>query len=210
MSIASRIIALREQRGWSQSDLAREAGVKQPTLNRIESGGRTPTLSSLAAIAVTLGVTIDALVQEQFRNDVVFDHDALPNVPNTYTRDSAEDPHFVGTALSDRREFWSRVIGRMPKLRELSEPNRYRFLTEPEKYEFRRLFGFDPSDVFESDIDEAATPPMIDDHLQSLQARLDAVEKNALEAAETAHDALALAQRLEVKLSRTRKSANAS
>jgi HTH-type transcriptional regulator / antitoxin HipB len=50
--LAAQIYALREQRGWTQSDLAREAEMAQPRIARLESscdGVSTSTLKRLAA-----------------------------------------------------------------------------------------------------------------------------------------------------------------
>ncbi len=38
MSITIRVRELREQRGWTQSEVARRAGVRQATLSAMESG----------------------------------------------------------------------------------------------------------------------------------------------------------------------------
>ena len=38
MEITIRLRELREQRGWSQSEVARQAGVRQATLSAIENG----------------------------------------------------------------------------------------------------------------------------------------------------------------------------
>jgi len=42
---------LREQRGWSQSDLAKAAGMTQSAVARFEAGGTVPTLPILDRIA---------------------------------------------------------------------------------------------------------------------------------------------------------------
>ena len=61
--IGQRIREARSKRGWSQNELASRAGVKQPTLQRIEAGLRLdPSIRTIAALAVALGSTIDALV----------------------------------------------------------------------------------------------------------------------------------------------------
>jgi transcriptional regulator with XRE-family HTH domain len=54
--------ALRMQRGWSQAKLAEIIGVEQPTIQRWESGSRTPDLESLDALARALGVTPGSLL----------------------------------------------------------------------------------------------------------------------------------------------------
>jgi ribosome-binding protein aMBF1 (putative translation factor) len=42
---------LREKRGWSQSDLAKAAGMTQSAVARFEAGGTVPTLPVLQRIA---------------------------------------------------------------------------------------------------------------------------------------------------------------
>jgi ribosome-binding protein aMBF1 (putative translation factor) len=49
---------LREQRGWSQSDLAREAAMTQSAVARFEAGGTVPTLPLLERIARALDVEL--------------------------------------------------------------------------------------------------------------------------------------------------------
>lgn len=44
----------REQRGWSQSELARAAGMTQSAVARFEAGGTVPTLTVLERIARAL------------------------------------------------------------------------------------------------------------------------------------------------------------
>lgn len=59
----ARLIALREERGWSRSELARRAGLKQPSLWAIEHGRtKEMKLSTAGKIARALGVPIAALV----------------------------------------------------------------------------------------------------------------------------------------------------
>jgi transcriptional regulator with XRE-family HTH domain len=50
---------LREQRGWSQSELARAAGMTQSAVARFEGGGTVPTLPVLERLASALDVTLD-------------------------------------------------------------------------------------------------------------------------------------------------------
>ena len=61
--IGQRIREARSLRGWSQNELASRAGVKQPTLQRIEAGLRLdPSIRTIAALAGALEMTIDALL----------------------------------------------------------------------------------------------------------------------------------------------------
>lgn len=67
-TISRNIVAIRQERGWDQQRLAREAGLVAPTLSRIERGGTMPSLETVLAIADALrwrpGETLDALLAE--------------------------------------------------------------------------------------------------------------------------------------------------
>lgn len=63
MSVGQRIKQEREQRGWSQGELARRSGVLQGVLSRIESGARkVPRSDTLQQIAAALAVSTDYLL----------------------------------------------------------------------------------------------------------------------------------------------------
>lgn len=48
--LARDIIRDREQVGWSQAELARRAGIRVETLNRIETGKHTPSVATIEKI----------------------------------------------------------------------------------------------------------------------------------------------------------------
>jgi transcriptional regulator with XRE-family HTH domain len=52
-----RLAVLRTQRGWSQAELARRAGLNNSTLSHIESGRFVPYPGQLAKIARAFGIT---------------------------------------------------------------------------------------------------------------------------------------------------------
>lgn len=57
---------LREKRGWTQTELARRAGVKQGVLSDIETGTtRDPRVGTLSAIANALEVPIEELIRKE-------------------------------------------------------------------------------------------------------------------------------------------------
>ena len=57
MKIGQRIAALREAKGWNQSELAKRAGVTASAINQIESGlTRRPSIETLFPIADALDV----------------------------------------------------------------------------------------------------------------------------------------------------------
>ena len=54
-SLARKLIAGRTRAGWSQAELARRAGVRPETVNRIERAKNTPDESTFAKLAKALG-----------------------------------------------------------------------------------------------------------------------------------------------------------
>ena len=62
MTLGEKIKALREERRWTQQELARRAHVRPALLSELESGKKTDTTGSvLRRLARTLGVTMDYL-----------------------------------------------------------------------------------------------------------------------------------------------------
>jgi transcriptional regulator with XRE-family HTH domain len=49
---------LREEKGWSQTRLAQESGVDRATINQVEGGRRSPTISTLELLATALGAEV--------------------------------------------------------------------------------------------------------------------------------------------------------
>lgn len=52
--LGAEVRTLREQRGWTQTQLAERAGMTQSAIARFEAGGTTPTLPVLERIAAAL------------------------------------------------------------------------------------------------------------------------------------------------------------
>jgi ribosome-binding protein aMBF1 (putative translation factor) len=55
--LAVMIARLREKRGWTQRDLAKMSGIKQPQISRIEKG-QMPTLETLWRLADALNARV--------------------------------------------------------------------------------------------------------------------------------------------------------
>ncbi|GAA3442177.1 helix-turn-helix domain-containing protein [Planomonospora venezuelensis] len=51
--------AMREERGWTQSDLARRASMTQSAVARFEAGGTMPTIPLLERLAEALGMRLN-------------------------------------------------------------------------------------------------------------------------------------------------------
>jgi DNA-binding XRE family transcriptional regulator len=63
MHIGERIQRLREERGWTQQELAAKTQIKQPVISRLESQTQQSVSSeALKRLARTLGVTADYLI----------------------------------------------------------------------------------------------------------------------------------------------------
>jgi len=60
--VSKRVCSLRERRGWSQSDLARRAGIDVSALLEIESGQSVPRVDILVSLASALGVPLDTFL----------------------------------------------------------------------------------------------------------------------------------------------------
>lgn len=60
--IGQRIVELREQKGWSQSDLARACNKDRQAIEKLENGKVNPTLYTLFEIANALEISLSKLV----------------------------------------------------------------------------------------------------------------------------------------------------
>jgi DNA-binding XRE family transcriptional regulator len=59
---ASPVRVWRDQRGFTQQQLAQVAGISVPYLSQIEAGKRTPSATVLAALAKALDLTVDDII----------------------------------------------------------------------------------------------------------------------------------------------------
>ncbi len=60
--IGQRIIEIRKQKGWSQSDLARACGKDRQAMEKLENGKVNPTIYTLLEISKALDVPLNKLV----------------------------------------------------------------------------------------------------------------------------------------------------
>lgn len=68
MSLETKLRKLREQKGWSQMDIAHQFDISQPAYNKWETGQAKPTLQNLQKIAEIFEVDFFDLIQEQIPN----------------------------------------------------------------------------------------------------------------------------------------------
>jgi transcriptional regulator with XRE-family HTH domain len=60
--VGQRIVELRSQKGWSQSDLARACNKDRQAIEKLENGKVNPTLYTLFEVANALEVSLSKLV----------------------------------------------------------------------------------------------------------------------------------------------------
>jgi transcriptional regulator with XRE-family HTH domain len=64
MELGKNLKRYREAKGWTQEQLAHEAGLVVATVNRVERGANeSPTMTTLKALADALGVKVESLVR---------------------------------------------------------------------------------------------------------------------------------------------------
>lgn len=62
---ATKLKALREQRGWTQSELARRADCTQGAITHIETAKKHPSIAMAFRLAKALGVALDDLMSQE-------------------------------------------------------------------------------------------------------------------------------------------------
>lgn len=60
--VGDRLRKLREQMGFTQTDLGAKAGIAAASVSHFETGQRLPSLESLMKLADALGVSVDTLL----------------------------------------------------------------------------------------------------------------------------------------------------
>lgn len=78
MNIGQRIIALRKENNWSQSDLAKKIGVSRVIVGKYERNEASPSIDIAKKIADAFGVTLDYLVGEG--QNAAFDKNTLQRI----------------------------------------------------------------------------------------------------------------------------------
>lgn len=81
MSLGERLRRLREDRGWTQTEVADRLNVSSVTVNRYESGERNPGSDMLIALADLFRVSIDYLLGRSDVPTVLPDATQTPHLP---------------------------------------------------------------------------------------------------------------------------------
>lgn len=89
-----RLRELREEKEWSQKDLATKLGLTQPAIADWERGTRKPNLTKIEEIADIFGVTVDYLLGRSNKKGVIITLSELrkshPKLADDLTRVGAE------------------------------------------------------------------------------------------------------------------------
>jgi transcriptional regulator with XRE-family HTH domain len=64
--LALNVYRLRKERGLTQADLGKRAGLSQPKVAKIESGDANPELRTLGRLAGALGITVGELLTDPY------------------------------------------------------------------------------------------------------------------------------------------------
>lgn len=86
MDIGQRIIALRKENNWSQSDLAKKIGVSRVIIGKYERNDAHPSIDIAKKIADAFDVTLDYLVGEG--QNATFDKNILARIEAIVKMDS--------------------------------------------------------------------------------------------------------------------------
>lgn len=84
MDVGERLRQLRKQYGFSQRELARQAGVTNGTISQIELGRASPSVGSLKRILDCMGVSLASFftLETEPAGQVFYTHDQLPDLGN--------------------------------------------------------------------------------------------------------------------------------
>jgi len=92
-SVGAIIKAERDKAGWTQTALARRAGITPSALSQIESGDRYPSTVVLSKLSKALSVSMDFLLGEKKENDLhaILQNDKIKSLFNGFRDLSADD-----------------------------------------------------------------------------------------------------------------------
>ncbi|PVV55958.1 helix-turn-helix domain-containing protein [Chryseobacterium sp. HMWF035] len=122
MSLETKLRKLREQKGWSQMDIAHQLDISQPAYNKWETGQAKPTLQNLQKIAEIFEVDFFDLIQEQipsidFSNSTFESNSNSPIfvIESTNNTISYDSPELI-TKILENQEQMAKIIENQSKL----------------------------------------------------------------------------------------------
>lgn len=97
MNVSTKIRTERDKAGWTQTELARRAGITPSALSQIESGDRYPSTIVLTKLSKALSVSIDFLLGEKKEDDLhaILQNDKIKSLFNGFRDLSADDKESI-------------------------------------------------------------------------------------------------------------------
>ncbi len=97
-TVADKIKEEREKAGWTQTELAKRAGITPSALSQIESGDRYPSTLVLAKLSRALSVSVDYLLGEKKKENEIYTvvhNDKLKSLFDGFKELSADDKETI-------------------------------------------------------------------------------------------------------------------
>ena len=87
----------RERTGWTQTELAKRAGITSSALSQIESGERYPSTIVLTKLAKVLSVSVDYLLGEKKEDDLssILHNEKIKALFSSFKDLSADDKDII-------------------------------------------------------------------------------------------------------------------
>ncbi|KMQ61282.1 hypothetical protein ACM39_17860 [Chryseobacterium sp. FH2] len=108
MSLDTKLRKLREQKGWSQMDVAHQLDISQSAYNKWEAGQAKPTLQNLQRLAEIFEADFYELIQEQIPNldlsNAKFENSPFFVTESTNNTISYDSPELISKILENQQQ----------------------------------------------------------------------------------------------------------
>lgn len=103
MSLGTKLKQLRQNRNWSQADIAYKLDISQPAYNKWETDQTKPSLDKLGKIAETFEIEIQDLFENE--GNVIISNNTFENSNIVYPKDSTvniQSPELLQSILKNQ------------------------------------------------------------------------------------------------------------
>ncbi len=108
MGLDTKLRKLREQKGWSQMDVAHQLDISQSAYNKWEAGQAKPTLQNLKKIAEIFEIDFYDLIKEQIPNldlsNAKFENSPFFVIESTHNTISYDSPELINKILDNQQQ----------------------------------------------------------------------------------------------------------
>ena len=116
MSLGTKLKQLRQNKNWSQADVAYKLDVSQPAYNKWETDQTKPSLDKLGKIAEAFEIEIQDLFQNE--GNVIISNNTFENSNIVYPKDSTvniQSPELLHSILKNQEQI-SKLMENQSKL----------------------------------------------------------------------------------------------